>query len=950
MYTNADQLPNKMDALKTRIKIQNPHIVVITEVNIKNCKVPPDPVIFNIPGYNMHTKNLSGKESGRGIIIYSHETIKEIIEVTANVEFKEYLLLSAKMNKSEKLLVGGIYRSEAGSTDNNKALLALIKEIGNMNFQHKLLMGDFNYKYIDWDNMSTSKNERSEEFKFVEAIKDSFFFQHVKKSTRARGTQNSNILDLVLTDEADRIDDIEFTSPIGKSDHAVLVFDYRVKRDINYKPKFVFKFHKGDYDQMKNILNINWENELSQYNNDINTQWNIIKEKILNAQDECIPKIDLSSKPKWQTEGRKPLKKEILDEIRRKHRLWQRYIETGTQEKFDIYKQQRNKVNKLLRRERMQIEKSIASDAKANPKKFWKYIKSQTNVKPAISPLVDKNKKKTENELEQAQVLSDFFAEVLEKEPDGDLPYMPDRELITPPLTTIAISKEKVLKKLNKLNPSKSSGPDNLHPRVLKEIGPAIADPLTLLFNNSLTLRQIPDQWKTAVITPIYKKGKKSDPGNYRPVSLTCNICKIDESFIFDAIYEHMEQNNFFSNRQYGFIKFRNTVLQLIKVVNDWVDVLDDGGSIDNINMDFQKAFDKVPHRRLIYKLQKYGIGGQVLSWVETFLHQRKQCVNVNGYLSDYKEVLSGIPQGSVLGALLFVIYINDMPQNIESEIYLFADDTKFYRQVKDYNDAVAIQNDLNSLKAWSEKWLLKFHPDKCVILRISLDEEIEEFYYKLGQDHLKYVTNVKDLGIIMDGQLKFTDHIYEKIKKANNVMGTIRRSFKYLDCKTFRLLYCAQVRTILEYGSQVFSPYLKKDITAIENVQRRATKRVLGLRHMSYEQRLRALDLPTLAFRRFRGSLIEVYKIFNIYDQAVVPTFTLSENTTRGHSMKISYNGRCKKTHPKMHSFCQRIIKPWNELPQHVVESKNLNGFKNTLDKHYKDHPMKFSFGTVLI
>ena len=136
------------------------------------------------------------------------------------------------------------------------------------------------------------------------------------------------------------------------------------------------------------------------------------------------------------------------------------------------------------------------------------------------------------------------------------------------------------------------------------------------------------------------------------------------------------------------------------------------------------------------------------------------QCVNVNGYLSDYQQVLFGIPQGSVLGALLFVIYINDMPQNIESEIHLFADDTEFYREIKDYNDAVAIQNDLNSLNTWSEKWLLKFHPDKCVILRISLDEEIEEFYYKLGQDHLKYVTNVKDLGIIMDGQLKFTDHM----------------------------------------------------------------------------------------------------------------------------------------------------------------------------------------------
>ena len=243
-----------------------------------------------------------------------------------------------------------------------------------------------------------------------------------------------------------------------------------------------------------------------------------------------------------------------------------------------------------------------------------------------------------------------------------------------------------------------------------------------------------------------------------------------------------MTINNLFSPKQYGFIKGRSTTLQMLKVLQSWVSTLDNGGTIDDINLDFMKAFDKVPHKRFIYKLQQYGISGKVIRWIENFLKNRVQRVNVNGYYSEEKEVLSGVPQGSVLGALLFVIYINDLPENIDSDLYLFADDTKFFRQINSYQDCWTVQKDLNLLELWSRKCLLKFHPDKCVVLRLKSNQETAKYTYRLNNHEVKSVSSVKDLGITVDEELKFREHMISKVNKANPVMGTIRRTFKYLD------------------------------------------------------------------------------------------------------------------------------------------------------------------------
>ena len=667
-----------------------------------------------------------------------------------------------------------------------------------------------------------------------------------------------------------------------------------------------------------------------------------IKTKLEESVKTHVPSYQTTEDGLWK-KGKIPLSRETRNEIRKKHRCWQRAYETKQHGKTMKWKQQRNKVNKLLQDAEKKFELDIANEAKINPKKLWKYVKSQSKVKSTISPLKNqKTSKLTKNEKEQAEVLASQFASVMVDEPDGDIPRLPPKHLQTPPLENITVTLEMVIKKLNNLNTTKSPGPDEIHPRILKEVATSIAPALVKLYNNTLKAHEVPDDWKTALITAIFKKGDKADPGNYRPVSLTCIICKILESIIYDHIIRHMIANKLFSKSQYGFISKRSAALQLLNVLELWCNILDEDGVIDDINMDFQKAFDTVPHRRLLGKLESYGLQGDVLNWIQAFLTNRKQKVVINGHSSEWTNVKSGVPQGSVIAALLFVIYINDLPENIKSQLFLFADDCKFFRQILNLDDTEIMQTDLNTLLEWSNLWLLKFHPDKCVTLRISLQKQQEKHTYYLGNDKLKNVEETKDLGVIVDSKLQFEKQISTKVNKANQIWGTIKRTFKHMSPYIFKKIFCAQVRSHLEYAIQFWAPHYRKDINTIESVQRRATKYIPGFKELSYTDRLKKLDIPTLAYRRLRGSMIEVYKMFNTYDSDVATKFTTRKTTTRGHDFKI-FTKTAKKTHPKHHSFHQRVVNPWNSLPAATVNSPTLNTFKNRLDKHWEGLPLKY-------
>ena len=295
-------------------------------------------------------------------------------------------------------------------------------------------------------------------------------------------------------------------------------------------------------------------------------------------------------------------------------------------------------------------------------------------------------------------------------------------------------------------------------------------------------------------------------------MSLTSVACKMMEKLVRNEVMVHMTRNNLLSSLQHGFVHGRSCTTQLLEVLDKWTEAIEQGDSVDAIYLDFAKAFDTVPHQRLLVKLAGYGMGGKVLQWIAAFLEGRHQRVLVNGSNSSWSPVTSGIPQGSVLGPMLFVCYINDMPDVVASPIHMFADVTKIFRQMTAQSDQVTLQTDLRQLEAWTKKWQFRFNEEKCKVMHLGQYNHHYDYTITSGgkDTTLGETTNERDLGVQIDHDLKFDQQVEMVANKANKMLGLKRRSFTYLDGPTMKKLYTSLVRPILEYGNVAWAPTRK--------------------------------------------------------------------------------------------------------------------------------------------
>ena len=345
-----------------------------------------------------------------------------------------------------------------------------------------------------------------------------------------------------------------------------------------------------------------------------------------------------------------------------------------------------------------------------------------------------------------------------------------------------------------------------------------------------------------------------------------------------------------------------------------------------------------------IEKLKGYGIVGNVLEWIKAFLSGRSQKVKINEAVSSQADVLSGIPQGSILGPILFTIFINDLPDSVQSNCKIFADDTKLYSNSTNHTK---LQKDLSSLEEWSNKWNLQFNVAKCNVMHYGKSNPNAKYYMKVNnQDaEINVCKEEKDLGVIFDPQLSFDTHINKAINKANQMIGLIKRTFTYLNKDILLKLFKSLVRPHLEYGNIIWYPLLKRQSIAVEKVQRRATKLLRECKNLSYEQRLKYLNLHSLKGRRVRGDLIETYKIFNNkVDVQIDEVFSLSTNkVTRNPNGKI-FNEYCQ-TNKRKYFFSKRITHLWNSLPTNTKFAQSTNHFKNLLDTEKKFIDLFYDF-----
>ena len=339
---------------------------------------------------------------------------------------------------------------------------------------------------------------------------------------------------------------------------------------------------------------------------------------------------------------------------------------------------------------------------------------------------------------------------------------------------------------------------------------------------------------------------------------LTSVIVKVLESIVKDSLLLHLFRHNILSDKQHGFIPHRSCCTQLLTALNDWTSALDQGFSTDVIYFDFSKAFDTVLHNRLFNKLRGYGVEGDLLEWFRSFLTDRFQRVQINGSVSSWVRVRSGVPQGSVLGPLLFALYVNELPSLVSSPLLMFADDIKLYRIIRSSEDCLQLQHDIDVLAQWSKKWLLSFNVTKCKVLHIGNSTVHCSHQYTLQEVPLELLDDMRDLGIVIDSKLKFHAHTDSVTNKANRTLGLIYKVFECRDSDIILNLYKSLVRPQLEYNNAIWGPHYITDKQKVEATQRRATRMIPTCSELSYTDRLRYLNLPSLQHRRRRGLSME--------------------------------------------------------------------------------------------
>ena len=568
--------------------------------------------------------------------------------------------------------------------------------------------------------------------------------------------------------------------------------------------------------------------------------------------------------------------------------------------------------------------------------KIFNYLHSLTtqNTLPAT---VCSGSLTASSDVDKANLFNQYFHSVFTRS-NYSLPSLQDPSADDVFINEITISESDVYEALATLDPNKAMGIDGIGPNVLKFCATSLCGPIHHLFSLCVHFQSIPAEWHVHCITPIFKSGDKSKVQNYRPISLLCSISKVFEKLIYNNVIDHV--SSFISDFQFGFHQHYSTTHQLLLFLSSIFNSFGQRSQTDCIYQDLRKAFDTVPHNELLFKLWSIGITGNLWELFRSYLSFRSQCISINGILSDNLPVISGVPQGSILGPILFLIYVNDLPSIASSSTALmFADDnvTKCYRSISCPDDCLLLQQDLDSISDWCATWNLSFNSNKCATIHFSHSSPSTISTYCLNGDLISDTDHHRDLGIIMSSDLSWSNHYDSISAKAYKTLGLIRCSFYHTSSiYTKKVLYTSIIRPQILYGSQIWRPYLIKDIISIENIQRRATKFILNDFVSDYKFRLASLHILPLSLSMELNDIIFMVKCLqssscciNIHNY-----ITFSSSATRSacsHKMIHSISS----TNHSRNFYFNCIPRLWNALPSIDLEL-SIPVIKDQLQKFF--------------
>lgn len=870
----------------------DPHVCVITESwlheAIGDSEIVP-------PNYQLFRCDRGHRGGGVAVII------KYGIDVTIAERFpvRESLLLKLSFADMSFFLCA-VYRCPNAD---DSFMSGLYDELLRLRSKNLILTGDFNLPAINWDDINYGTSSSAD------TLLDIMFSLGLEQMV-GHPTRGSSILDLLFTTEL--FTEATITVETGISDHRLISFVWdrhaRCKSVKTPVESVVRDFNRADDVAVIDYLETHLPTSVS----DVDRAWQRFRGIVDFCTKNFVPlrRIRRRSHNPW-------INREII-QIKRKIKRLRKKHKTSTQHFSDL----KEKLLESVSKARHQFfNDTLPEFIRTDPDKFWRYIKQ---TKEGVSEIqVD------EVTITDPALIADHFNKYFQSVFSEPQYY----ELRDPmPIITddVLITREGVLQMLLKVNPKKSSGPDGIGNSFLRRYAEQITDFLTALFNVSFKYGQIPDDWRKARVVPIFKKGNRYSLTNYRPVSITSSCCKMLEHVVANYINTFLSENNILSPNQHGFRKNMSTVTQLVSTVHEFARVLDISGQTDVFFLDFSKAFDKVPHGKLLFKLENIGLPSGIVKWIHMYLNNRTQFVEVRGCFSSSLNVSSGVPQGSVLGPLLFLIFINDLVDVVHKDISvrLFADDCVVFKEICCVNDHILLQQSLTSIDEWCQNWGMELNSDKTVLLRITRKRTPSLYTYFLRNNPLKDVEKYKYLGVTLTKSLTWSDHITSICTAALRKLWFLKRKLKSSTKETRLLAYNTCIRSKLEYASVVWDPQCKKDIALIEKVQRKAVRFIFSKykRYDSPTQLMQLNDIQTLEIRRKINRLTFLHKILSGKVTTSLPNCVkpLSSRKTR-HKHKYSLAPVFARTTAFKNSFFPRTIADWNSLPISAFQSEDI-------------------------
>ena len=953
---------SKIFELNAHIEDTRPDVILLTETWLKNSVL--DREVIQNSDYEVFRNDRSKvshppddnnpkkyRKNGGGVLIAIRSDIQAEIKRLPVRKGSEMAAIEVNTGEN-KYIFCVVYRVGTLGTENHESITSTIKSFYSSKRPKKLfIVGDFNLNGVDWfseDGIVTPCTLIEEDF--VTTFHNFDLEQCISSPTHVKG----NILDLLLCNNKNLVRDLKVLKNSGacKSDHYPIAFNVVTKITYSKCPKRkIYNFKKANWMAINEDLNsIDWKSMFLKLG-DPEYCWLALKSVISKSMSKHIPTITLklAYRNPW-------FDSEVHEAYLKKKRAHEKWKNTGQQKDYFKFCSLRTRFKKLSD-QKMNDNLYNDDDPALISKKFWSHVKSSSK-NSRIPDRMYPGETYRESPLDRANMFNQYFSEQFSDESkyDIDIEWKIDAE------SDLNFYPETIKHLLNNINSNKACGPDGIHGKILKNCAVSLAYPLSLLFEISYNSGIIPTEWKLAHVVPIHKKGSKENIENYRPISLTSLIMKTFERLIKqELLYKTM---HILDDRQHGFLGDRSCTTNMINFIDSVTLSLNDCStiSVDIIYFDFAKAFDSVNHDLILKKLKLvFNIEGRLLKFLTNYLSGREQCVLVDGSKSEIKPVLSGVPQGSVLGPILFVLFINDLPTRLTSgtSLVLYADDTKIWSPIKSYDDYRTLQNDINQLNCWSIENKMRFHPSKCKVLSIPgkkfgsriLPIPFIRFQYFLGHTPLDYTSTETDLGVAINQNFRFEEHITKILSKANQQFGLLKRTCSFVhDERRRRALYLALVRSQFEHCSQIWRPFTKTQLDKMDAFQKRCIKWILDEEFTSYQSfenytyKCRQLKILPLSKRFELNDLTLFHKIVNgVITQELPNYLQLYKGSTRlrsSHHDNLSYVLTLVQTQSNSSllkkSFFYRTHLLWNNLPLEIRDHSCPDIFKSKLKDHF--------------